>query len=86
MRHRIHITPTPSRNGGRLSLPPTSPGSEMAAMTDSELAALRAALARALGDLRLGSAPSRLLGRLSRQARAEQRRRARQTARPPRAA
>jgi hypothetical protein len=65
--------------------PAVAPAGELARMSDAELVALRRALARGLGKLRLGSRPSLLLGRLSRQTRAELRRRARETApRPPR--
>jgi hypothetical protein len=66
--------------------PPAAPAGELARMSDAELVALRRALARGLGQLRLGSRPSLLLGRLSRQARAELRRRERHHEGPPRAA
>ena len=62
------------------------PGVAIATMGDDDLEQLRRALAHALAHVRLGTQPSALLGRLSRQTRAEQRRRARQTARPPQAA
>ncbi len=67
-------------------LPPPAPGVAIATMGHEDLEQLRRALAHALGHVRLGSPPSTLLGRLSRQTRAEQRRRGRQTARPPQAA
>ena len=51
-------------------------------MTDAELVALRRAVARALAELWLGSPPSLLLGRLSRQTRAELRRRERRPSGP----
>jgi hypothetical protein len=62
--------------------PPTALASELARMSDTELVALRRALVRGLGQLRLGSRPSLMLGRLSRQTRAELRRRARGTVPP----
>jgi hypothetical protein len=67
-------TPPPQR--------PPAPAAELARMSDAELVALRRVLARGLGGLRLGSRPSLLLGRLSRQTRAELRRRERQTVPP----
>ena len=67
-------------------MPPPAPGVAIATMGDEDLEQLRRALAHALGHVRLGTAASTLLGRLSRQTRTEQRRRARQSAHPPRAA
>ena len=80
---RIPIPPSGTVASHR---PPVAPLGEIARMSDAELVALRRALARGLGQLRLGSPPSLLLGRLSRQARAELRRRERHNEGPPRAA
>ncbi len=77
---------TPPLRGRTLRVPPPGPGIAIAAMSDKDLEHLRRALAHALSHVRLGSPPSALLGRLSRQARAEQRRRARRTTGPKEAA
>jgi hypothetical protein len=61
---------------------PSTPTGELARMSDAELLALRRALARGMGQLRLGSRPSLLLGQLSRQTRAELRRREGETVPP----
>lgn len=75
---RIPIPPSDTRPPHR----PPPRAAELASMSDAELGALRRALARGLGQLRLGSPPSLLLGRLSRQTRAELRRRERETVPP----
>jgi hypothetical protein len=72
---RIPIPPSGTVPAHR---PPAAPAGELARMSDAELVALR----RALGELRLGSRPSLLLGRLSRPTRAELRRRERETVPP----
>jgi hypothetical protein len=74
--------PIPPRGTVPAHRPPAAPAGELARMSDAELVALRHALARGLGQLRLGSRPSLLLGRLSRQTRAELRRRERETVPP----
>lgn len=76
---------TPPLHGPAAHVPPPGAGVAIAAMGDEDLEQLRRALARALSDVRLGSSASALLGRLSRQARTEQRRRARRSM-PPEAA
>lgn len=53
---------------------PVAPA-EMTRLGPRELAALRGALARGMGELELGSPACELMGRLSRQVRAEQGRR-----------
>jgi len=55
-------------------------------MSDAELVALRRALARALEAVRLGSRPSLLIARFSRQTRAELRHRERSNRGPQQAA
>jgi hypothetical protein len=76
-------TRTPIPPGGTVPAHrPAAPAGELARMSDAELVALRRALARALGQLRLGSRPSLLLGQLSRQTRAELRRREGETVPP----
>ena len=77
---------TPPLCARALRVPPPAPGVAIATMGDEDLELLRRALAHALGQVRLGTPPSALRGRLSRQTRAEQRRRARQSAHPPQAA
>jgi hypothetical protein len=79
------LTPIPIRPRGAVRVahePPVAPAGELAHMTDAELVALRRAVARALAELWLGSPPSLLLGRLSRQTRAELRRRERRPSGP----
>lgn len=77
---------TPPLRERALRVPPPAPGVAIATMGDDDLEQLRRALAHALAHVRLGTPASTLLGRLSRQTRTEQRRRARQTTRPPQAA
>ncbi|MGH8572440.1 MAG: hypothetical protein ACREX8_07690 [Gammaproteobacteria bacterium] len=77
---------TPPLRERALRVPPPAPAVVIATMGDDDLERLRRALAHALSHVRLGSPPSRLLGRLSRQTRTEQRRRAGQPARSPEAA
>ncbi|MCA1681449.1 MAG: hypothetical protein LC777_22130 [Actinobacteria bacterium] len=77
------VTPPLGERGFRVP-PPAAVA--ISTMGDDDLEQLRRALAHALGHVRLGSPPSTLLGRLSRQTRTEQRRRARQPVHSPEAA
>ena len=71
---RLPTRPAPPRPPNRGLVSPA----ELARLSPRQLEQLRRALAHALGKLELGSPASELLGRLSRQTRAELRRRERQ--------
>jgi hypothetical protein len=79
----------PRARGARAPVPfPLRRSSEAAIrhLADRDIDELRRALARTLRELRLGSPASQIVGRLSRLARAEQRRRERRRGEPPQAA
>lgn len=84
----MHLIDTRKRRANRPARVHVRHSSESAIryLADSDLEELRLALRRTLCDLTLGSPASQIVGRLSRLARAEQRRRERQRAGPAEAA
>lgn len=78
MRTTTTHVPPPAGTTTRVSIPvPANSETRLCQLGESELEALRRALAVALRQLPVGSPASQLLGDLSRRARAELRRRAR---------
>jgi hypothetical protein len=84
----MHLIDTRTRGPNNPARVPLRHSSETAIrlLPDTDLEELRRAFARTLRELTLGSPASQVVGRLSRLARAEQRRRARQRLGRPRAA
>jgi hypothetical protein len=84
----MHLMRTPMRGTNTPTRVPLQRSSEGAIrqLADRDLDELRRALRRALGELRLGSPASQIVGRLSRLARAESRRRERRRSSWPDAA
>jgi hypothetical protein len=84
----MHLVDTRrARPNGPARVPqPRSSEAAICHLADRDLEQLRRALGRALSELTVGSPASQVVGRLSRLARAEQRRRERQQTRGPQAA